>query len=132
MAKIGGFYFGVPEKRPFRRKLLLAHSCDSGTCRIHRGSAALFRCKSGTGPSPGPGITSASPGIVLVIAALDYIMCSMSRSNDGAHEDRTVARPRLHVSSQRKSQTAERCPGHAVASPCARDMPRNDGYTLLS
>ena len=49
----------------------LALSCDVGTGRIHRDSAALFRCKSGTGPSPG--ITSASPGIVVVIAALDYI-----------------------------------------------------------
>ena len=53
-------------------KPLLALSCDAGTGRIHRDSAALFRCKSGTGPSPG--ITSASPGIVLVIASLDYII----------------------------------------------------------
>ena len=75
----------VSPKSGLSRKPLLALSCDAGTCRIHRDSAALFRCKSGTGPSPG--ITSASPGIVVVIAALDYIMCSMSRSNDGAHED---------------------------------------------
>ena len=67
------------------RKPPLALSCDVGTGRVHRDSEALCRCTSGTGPSPG--ITSASPGIVLVIAALDYIMCSMSRSNDGAHED---------------------------------------------
>ena len=40
-----------------------------GTGRVHRDSEALCRCKSGTGPSPG--ITSASPGIVFVIAALD-------------------------------------------------------------
>ena len=32
------------------------------------------------------GITWHRPGIVLVIAALDYIMCSMSRGNDGARE----------------------------------------------
>ena len=66
-----------PFGKPFSR--------DDGTVRVHRDSEALCRCKSGTGPSPG--ITSASPGIVLVIAALDYIMCSMSRSNDGARED---------------------------------------------
>ena len=34
-----------------------------------------------------PGITSTSPSIVVVIAALHYIMCSMSRDNDGARED---------------------------------------------
>ena len=79
----GGFHFGEPPKRTFP-KAFLALSRDDGTVRVHRDSEALCRCKSGTGPSPG--ITSASPGIVLVIAALDYIMCSLSRGNDGAHE----------------------------------------------
>ena len=32
------------------------------------------------------GITSASPSIVSVIAALDQIICSMSRDNDSAQE----------------------------------------------
>ncbi len=59
-------------------------SRDDGTVRVHRDSEALCRCKSGTGPSPG--ITLASTGIVLVIAALDYIICSMSRGNYGARE----------------------------------------------
>ena len=67
-------------------KIVLALSRDVGTVRVHRDSAALFRCKSGTGPRPG--ITSASPSIVFVIAALHYIMCSMPRDNDGAREVR--------------------------------------------
>ena len=71
------------QKRTFP-KAFLALSRDDGTVRVHRDSEALCRCKSGTGPSPG--ITSASPGIVLVIAALDYIMWPMSRGNDGARE----------------------------------------------
>ena len=58
---------------------------DVGTVRVHRDSAALFRCKSGTGSRPG--ITSASPSIVVVIAALHYIMFSMPRDNDSARED---------------------------------------------
>ena len=66
------------------RKIFLALSRDVGTVRVHRDSVALFRCKSGTGPRPG--ITSASPSIVVVIVALHYIMCSMSRDNDGARE----------------------------------------------
>ena len=69
----GGFHFGEVQKRTFP-KAFLALSRDDGTVRVHRDSEALCRCKSGTGPSPG--ITSASPGIVLVIAALDYLMCS--------------------------------------------------------
>ena len=67
------------------RKGFLALSRDVGTVRVHRDSTALFRCKSGTGPRPG--ITSASPSIVVVIAALHYIMFSMPRDNDGARED---------------------------------------------
>ena len=50
-------------------KIFLALSRDVGTGRVHRDSEALCHCKSGTGPRPG--ITSASPGIVFVIAALD-------------------------------------------------------------
>ena len=65
------------------RGIFLALSRDVGTVRVHRDSTALCRCKSGTGPRPC--ITSASPSIVLVIAALDYIMCSLSRDNDDAH-----------------------------------------------
>ena len=84
-------------------KAFLALSRDVGTVRVHRDSEALCRCKSGTGPSPG--ITSASPGIVLVIAALDYIMCSLSRGATTTMRTHAVARPQLHVSSQRISQT---------------------------
>ena len=58
-------------------------SRDVGTVRVHRDSTALCRCKSGTGPRPC--ITSASSSIVVVIAALDYIMCSLSHDNDDAH-----------------------------------------------
>ena len=80
----GGFHFGEPQKRTFR-KGFLALSRDVGTVRVHRDSTALFCCKSGTGPRPV--ITSVSPSIVVVIAALYYIMCSMPRDNDGARED---------------------------------------------
>ena len=52
-----------------KRTIRKAASRDVGTGRVHRDSEALCRCKSGTGPSPG--ITSASPSIVSVIAALD-------------------------------------------------------------
>ena len=67
----GGFHFGEFQKRTFP-KALLALSRDDGTVCFHRDSEALCRCKSGTGPSPG--ITSASPSIVSVIAALDEII----------------------------------------------------------
>ena len=80
---LGSFHFGEVQKRT-NPKVFLALSRDVGTVRVHRDSAALFRCKSGTGPRPG--ITSASPSIVVVIAALHYIMCSMPRDNDGARE----------------------------------------------
>ena len=76
------FWWG--QKRTFP-KAFLALSRDVGTVRVHRDSTALCRCKSGTGPRPC--ITSASSSIVVVIAALDYIMCSLSRDNDDAHED---------------------------------------------
>ena len=76
----GDFHFGERQKRTIRK----AASRDVGTVGVHRDSEALCRCKSGTGPRPG--ITSASPSIVFVIAALDCIICSMSRDNDGAHE----------------------------------------------
>ena len=74
--------FLVGTKTDFR-KAFLALSRDVGTVRVHRDSTALCRCKSGTGPRPC--ITSASPSIVLVIAALDYIMGSLSHDNDDAH-----------------------------------------------
>ena len=74
--------FLVGTKTDFR-KAFLALSRDVGTVRVHRDSTALCRCKSGTGPTPC--ITSASSSIVVVIAALDYIMCSLSRDNDDAH-----------------------------------------------
>ena len=61
----GDFHFGEVHKRTIPK----AASRDVGTGRVHRDSEALCRCKSGTGPSPG--ITSASPSIVSVIAALD-------------------------------------------------------------
>ena len=80
----GGIHFWWGQKRTFR-KAFLALSRDVGTVRVHRDSTALCRCKSGTGPRPC--ITSASSSIVVVIAALDYIMCSLSRDNDDAHED---------------------------------------------
>ena len=76
------FHFGELQKRTFP-KAFLALSRDVGTVRVHRDSTALCRCKSGTGPRPC--ITSASSRIVLVIAALDSIMCSLSRDNDDAH-----------------------------------------------
>ena len=51
-------------------------------------SRQIFRCESGTGPRPGASLRL-PPSIVVVnvIAALHYIMCSMSRDNDGARED---------------------------------------------
>ena len=50
-----------------------------------RASYALRRCKSGTGLTSG--ITSASPGIVLVIAALSLIHCQTFGGNDNERED---------------------------------------------
>ena len=54
--------------KPF---LALSRDVDTGSC--HRASDALRRCKSGTGLASG--ITSAAPGIILVIAALSLIHC---------------------------------------------------------
>ena len=64
------------------RKIFLALSRDVGTVRVHRDSVALFRCKSGTGPRPG--ITSASPSIVVVIVALFTTSCSPCRATTTA------------------------------------------------
>ena len=61
----------------------LALSRDVGTVRVHRASDALRRYKSGTGPSSG--ITSAAPGIILVIAALSLIHCQTFGGNDEEH-----------------------------------------------
>ena len=68
----GDFRFGERQKRTFP-KLFLALSRDVGTGSCHRASDALHRCKSGTGLASG--ITSAAPGIILVIAALSLIHC---------------------------------------------------------
>ena len=51
----------------------------------HRASDALSRCKSGTGLSSA--ITSAAPGIILVIAALSLIHCQTFGGNDNEDED---------------------------------------------
>ena len=50
----------------------------TGSC--HRASDALRRYKSGTGLTSG--ITSAAPGIILVIAALSLIHCQTFGGND--------------------------------------------------
>ena len=62
-------------------------STPAGSC--HRASDALRRYKSGTGLSSGSGITSASPGIILVVAALSLIHCQTfgGNANDDEHED---------------------------------------------
>ena len=49
-----------------------------------RASDALRRCKSGTGLASG--ITSAAPGIILVIAALSLIHCQTFGGNDNERE----------------------------------------------
>ena len=56
---------------------------DTGSC--HRASDPLRRYKSGTGLSSG--ITSASPGIILVIAALSLIHCQTFGTNDDERKD---------------------------------------------
>ena len=63
----------------------LALSRDVGTGSCHRASDALRRCKSGTGLTSG--ITSAAPGIILVIATLSLIHCQTFGGNDDEHED---------------------------------------------
>ena len=67
---------------------------DTGSC--HRASDAPRRYKSGTGLASG--ITSAAPGIILVIAALSLIHCQTFGGNDYEHT-RTVAAPRLDLHS---------------------------------
>ena len=52
---------------------------------VVRASDALRRYKSGTGLTSG--ITSASPGIILVVAALSLIHCQTFGGNDYEHED---------------------------------------------
>ena len=75
-------YILVRDKNGRFGKIFLALSRDVGTVRVHRDSTALFRCKSGTGPRSGT--TSASPSIVVVIAALHSIMYSLSCVIDDA------------------------------------------------
>ena len=72
------------QKRTFP-KAFLAQSRDVDTGSCHRASAALRRCKSGTGLASG--ITSAAPGIILVIAALSLIHCQTFGGNDNERED---------------------------------------------
>ena len=67
------------------RNPFLALSRDVGTVRVHRASDALRRYKSGTGLASG--ITSAAPGIILVIAALSLIHCQTFGGNDNEQED---------------------------------------------
>ena len=63
----------------------MARSRDVGTVRVHSASDALRRYKSGTGLTSG--ITSAAPGIILVIAALSLIHCQTFGGNDDERED---------------------------------------------
>ena len=67
------------QKRTFP-KAFLAQSRDVDTGSCHRASDALRRYDSGTGLSSG--ITSAAPGIILVIAALSLIHCQTFGGND--------------------------------------------------
>ena len=67
------------QKRTFP-KLFLALSRDVDTGSCHRASDALRRYKSGTGLTSG--ITSAAPGMILVIAALFLIHCQTFGGND--------------------------------------------------
>ena len=66
-------------------KFFLAQSRDVDTGSCHRASDALRRYKSGTGLSSG--ITSAAPGIILVIAALSLIHCQTFGGNDNERKD---------------------------------------------
>ena len=66
-------------------KLFLALSRDVDTGSCHRASDALRRCKSGTGLASG--ITSAAPGMILVIAALSLIHSQTFGRNDDEQED---------------------------------------------
>ena len=72
------------QKRTFP-KLFLALSRDVDTGSCHRASDALRRCKSGTGLTSA--ITSAAPGIILVIAALSLIHCQTFGGNDNERMD---------------------------------------------
>ena len=72
------------QKRTFP-KAFLAQSRDVDTGSCHRASDALRRYKSGTGLTSG--ITSAAPGIILVIAALSLIHCQTFGGNDYEQED---------------------------------------------
>ena len=72
-------YCHTVQKRTFPKAFLaLSRDVDTGSC--HRASDALRRYKSGTGLTSG--ITSAAPGIILVIAALSLIHCQTFGGND--------------------------------------------------
>ena len=66
-----------------RNARLFSRDVDTGSC--HRASDALRRYKSGTGLTSG--ITSAAPGIILVIAALSLIHCQTFGGNDNEDMD---------------------------------------------
>ena len=71
---------------PLRAIFFLALSRDVDTGSCHRAADVLRRrYKSGTGLTSG--ITSAAPGIILVIAALSLIHCQTFGGNDNEHED---------------------------------------------
>ena len=70
---------------PYSSLLTLALSRDVDTGSCHRASDALRRYKSGTGLTSG--ITSAAPGIILVIAALSLIHCQTFGGNDDERKD---------------------------------------------
>ena len=75
---------GSSTKRTFPKRFLAqSRDVDTGSC--HRASDALHRYKSGTGLASG--ITSAAPGIILVIAALSLIHCQTFGGNDDERMD---------------------------------------------
>ena len=76
---MSSFHFKQVQKRTFP-KAFLAQSRDVDTGSCHRASDAPRRYKSGTGLASG--ITSASPGIIVVIAALSLIHCQTFGGND--------------------------------------------------
>ena len=77
---VHGFLQGLDDRRP---PPSISRDVDTGSC--HRASDALRRYKSGTRLTSG--ITSAAPGIILVIAALSLIHCQTFGGNDNERLD---------------------------------------------